>query len=673
MVLGENMPDYEHSNNYHKVALKIKEINNLKDLETLKRKLGELEQDDEVRELIVKCDERVKEIKDLINEEKYQKAVSEFIALNAQLDLDSLSNESEAFNYKDFNTLLAKFEEIKTYKDSAKFIDALKKEKDYISLINLYDSGNCNWEEVSERFKALGNFKKSQEYYEACRPAVEEQLKERELQEKKKKEAETEARYKEACVQKENGNLQHALEMFKKLGNYKDSKQQADECDKRLATITAVKKKKERIALFVVLALVIVGLGVYSIISLVSWKTDDFGHWHSMLGSQVGYSSHDYSIIAEVPPVCEVDGYIEYECNTCKLVHRDIIVATGHTSDTGIVTKEPTCTEKGIKTYTCTTCGVVIKTESIDMKPHSFIDTIKVQPQCETRGLADSTCSVCGYTTTNTLNPTGHDWALVSRVNPTCTEEGSESYSCNACKKNKEEVIQATGHNWVAVKEESPTCVSDGYIEYGCSVCNITRDEVLEAKGHNYLDGFCLDCAFDRNQYHVGRIGPAGGYIFYDCDADNDSGNKDGLKSSECGWRFLEAAPEDIKKIPWGDSDIFINTRTSIGSGKSNTTTIVSKASENRKQNAATACMDYTHLGFDDWFLPSKDELNLMYIQLYKKGLGGFANDYYWSSSEDSNSKYTNNAWLQHFGNGGAQDSYYGRGRSHRVRPVRAF
>lgn len=58
-----------------KVSSKINEINNLKDLDALKKKLGELEQDDEVRELIVKCDERAEEIKDLIKEDKYQKAV----------------------------------------------------------------------------------------------------------------------------------------------------------------------------------------------------------------------------------------------------------------------------------------------------------------------------------------------------------------------------------------------------------------------------------------------------------------------------------------------------------------------------------------------------------------------------------------------------------------------
>jgi len=67
----------------------------------------------------------------------------------------------------------------------------------------------------------------------------------------------------------------------------------------------------------------------------------------------------------------------------------------------------------------------------------------------------------------------------------------------------------------------------------------------------------------------------------------------------------------------------------------------------------------------EGWRLPDKDELTEMYLQLHKKGLGGFSGSWYWSSSE--NDYY--NAWGQNFGDG-YQHYYYGN-HSGRVRAVR--
>ena len=75
-----------------------------------------------------------------------------------------------------------------------------------------------------------------------------------------------------------------------------------------------------------------------------------------------------------------------------------------------------------------------------------------------------------------------------------------------------------------------------------------------------------------------------------------------------------------------------------------------------------------------DWFLPSKDEINLMYQ--YKdvinktaiaNGGSGFANEYYWSSIEDDN----NYAWCQSFYYGA--QSFNNKNYLSSVRAVRAF
>ena len=71
---------------------------------------------------------------------------------------------------------------------------------------------------------------------------------------------------------------------------------------------------------------------------------------------------------------------------------------------------------------------------------------------------------------------------------------------------------------------------------------------------------------------------------------------------------------------------------------------------------------------FNDWRLPTKDELNLIFMQ--KDSIGGFKGltlTYYWSSAEDD----SNSAWNQDF-NVGIQSSYY-KTSTYGVRAVRAF
>jgi hypothetical protein len=69
---------------------------------------------------------------------------------------------------------------------------------------------------------------------------------------------------------------------------------------------------------------------------------------------------------------------------------------------------------------------------------------------------------------------------------------------------------------------------------------------------------------------------------------------------------------------------------------------------------------------FDDWFLPSKDELNELYLQ--KTLVGGFEAYMYWSSSEINEEL----AWSQDLGLG-FQSPWFTKIFSFYVRPVRAF
>ena len=83
--------------------------------------------------------------------------------------------------------------------------------------------------------------------------------------------------------------------------------------------------------------------------------------------------------------------------------------------------------------------------------------------------------------------------------------------------------------------------------------------------------------------------------------------------------------------------------------------------------SANTACEELILNGYSDWHLPSKEELNSVYVNLKQIGVGGFANDSYWSSTESSN----NSAWLQYF-NDGLQNND-GKYNRYDVRAVRAF
>jgi len=81
--------------------------------------------------------------------------------------------------------------------------------------------------------------------------------------------------------------------------------------------------------------------------------------------------------------------------------------------------------------------------------------------------------------------------------------------------------------------------------------------------------------------------------------------------------------------------------------------------------DAKKICKEHRGGGYSDWHLPSKDELNKLFLK--KNKIGGFSNNYYWSSTELNN--YA--AWFQFFLNGFQLD--YDKYYPSNVRAVRAF
>ena len=166
----------------------------------------------------------------------------------------------------------------------------------------------------------------------------------------------------------------------------------------------------------------------------------------------------------------------------------------------------------------------------------------------------------------------------------------------------------------------------------------------------------------------VGDRGPGGGIIFYK-DLTRAVGSQY-FEAACAGWSDGICGGSDLTDptFEWGCSRTPMAGAdgTDIGTGEQNTTDIVTGCPT--IGIAARRAKNLVLGGKSDWFLPSKDELNQMYLR--RTAIGGFSTDdgfYYWSSSENS---YF--AWTQGF-DLGIQYNNFGKPNPDSVRPVRAF
>jgi hypothetical protein len=199
--------------------------------------------------------------------------------------------------------------------------------------------------------------------------------------------------------------------------------------------------------------------------------------------------------------------------------------------------------------------------------------------------------------------------------------------------------------------------------------CNFNPDA-------NMTDGSCTyaEQGYDCEGNITAEIGDVmeGGYLFY---------------IDESGQHGLVAAMEDLTEgatdpngygfngYEWGcyQIDVIGADGQAIGTGYQNTMDIVNQGcvTENGGITAAQAALDAEINGYSDWYLPSKDELSEMYNTIGNGSpegdIGGFGNNWYWSSSEYNNGS----AWYVGFNSGGTDLNY--EDDPNRVRVIRAF
>lgn len=181
----------------------------------------------------------------------------------------------------------------------------------------------------------------------------------------------------------------------------------------------------------------------------------------------------------------------------------------------------------------------------------------------------------------------------------------------------------------------------------------------------NYDDAANRSYVDNHNTYAVGDRAH-GGIVFY---------------VDETGQHGLVCATTDFDvQIPWSwDQYVTCAFGDGVFSGEMNTALIVAKqGDEGSNWCAGLKCSIMRVYGYGrdygDWYLPSKSELSRMYSNkvainttALRYGGSAFANEYYWSSTEE----YQTTAWGQNFLNG-VQIAYDKQTRSY-VRAVLAF
>ena len=332
---------------------------------------------------------------------------------------------------------------------------------------------------------------------------------------------------------------------------------------------------------------------------------------------------------------------------------------------------------------------------------HSFVSSVKQELSCTTDKIMTYTCSNCGYHYDKvTATKTGHSFST------SWTSNATSHWHASTCGHNVKSGTAA--HTWTYSITQNPTSTEDGIRVKTCTVCEYSAEDVIPA-----------------GTYVIGMTGPGGGYIFYDCDADNTTSDPDGadnLISSTCGWRYLEAAPTVMylssysdyyspkiggtvtkyNLFSYGTDDQYGTTGLSgtsiaLGKGKENNSAIISSLGSSSvycqvynsdgtlssttasNKYAAKLCSYITYNSCSDWFLPSRAEACKICDVLFPDPDNSpYPQGTYLTSSQCR--EYDEGAWYGCYvaffpdpDYDDSEDYHYGKTNSFYVIPVRRF
>ncbi|MCM1544496.1 MAG: amidase domain-containing protein, partial [Ruminococcus sp.] len=229
-------------------------------------------------------------------------------------------------------------------------------------------------------------------------------------------------------------------------------------------------------------------------------------------------NNHKFEVVKIVDPTCTMDGFTEYECSICQLIHFESVEPLGHIEgETTVVL--PTCTEDGWSQWTCQRKGCKEEyadgTEGPHIERFKFVDATghalspnddEYETSDDKMELIGSVPNECGEGTIDTYRCThinngvrcdytvvigefiDHDWGPWKITPPKCEIIGKKERECRRCHAMETEIIDVLEHDYQPVEIVPPTCTENGYTLYVCQndPAHWYKGDFVPATGHDW-------------------------------------------------------------------------------------------------------------------------------------------------------------------------------------------